>query len=509
MSRRHFFSVIPVLAVALTATPVLGQEKDFCDSLVEKACDARMLDDGTLNTFKIPEELANPDQFNQATRKILATRLDQILSDPSEAEFKSQIYQAIHAESLPSCQADQASKSCQQNIRAEASKLAESDLVKKIFKNPANAELFKDSPHRKNLKYAAMLQGVLDESERRIQSQLAPTYQKIESEIFPDVMALVVQKIKKMNLDPEKKQAILQRVSSITFNSTSLCNKEHDEQVKDLKKYGLLQAITSRNASYNPGYHNFRVCSGWLLEQPSLFDIVGTIAHEVTHAFDPCTIATSVGDSKLGLGPVIQYTKVKTNFQKLESDLTRNFPLFISQNPFSNILSCLQDPLSAGVKVYVYSEHPAKAGACTLYCPRDLQDGELDLIKSSNFDFSLKPFCSTEAEYSSDFSEAFADWMSAEIIPEYMDSKLKLNVNQYRNGYSNALRKDCLVQKGFGKSDQIHPSSETRISRILALQPKIRSQMKCSPNLKDHIYCSGEIKPGKSPFNRDAKSGTN
>lgn len=87
-------------------------------------------------------------------------------------------------------------------------------------------------------------------------------------------------------------------------------------------------------------------------------------------------------------------------------------------------------------------------------------------------------------------TEAFPDWMAAEVVPGYIQSNYRLTQEQYRTGYGNYFRLGCRES-----SDQVrereHPESKDRINRILLPNPQVRSQMGCHTS-SQATYCDSK-----------------
>jgi hypothetical protein len=107
-------------------------------------------------------------------------------------------------------------------------------------------------------------------------------------------------------------------------------------------------------------------------------------------------------------------------------------------------------------------------------------------------------FCSNDQ-----IGESFADWMAAEVLPNYMEQNYKLTTQQYQYGYGNARRLICRISENASQSrannGDDHPLIEDRINRILLMNPKVRQQMGCAPSVSDRVYCDADKEVGVMP----------
>ena len=320
------------------------------------------------------------------------------------------------------------------------------------------------------------------------------TAETLEKEIFPEVRDSLAALVDKLVLNAKDKKKIVDKIKSIEFGGTD-CTK-----LKGSDESSVIGSLIP-NAYYNALENTFRYCNGYLMQSTSRFQMVHVIAHELSHAFDPCQIAMDME------GSAVPYTD-PTEVEQCEKEY-----------PISGIFPCLRSEESVGASRRKITNDPLLGGYGSgespdpifLPSPEDLGIGgkkgegkkpSLPLEPKKHFPgdghdhsdaahaFAIRgigsgaesqspsPFCLEEDQV----TEAFADRMADEILPDYIEKHhATLTVEQKRIGYSNVYRGAC-PRKGVGElptAHDVHPDTQKRVDRSLLVHPKVRKQMGC------------------------------
>lgn len=283
-----------------------------------------------------------------------------------------------------------------------------------------------------------------------------------------------------------------------------------------------MQGCTGPNGYYSPDDHAITVCPQSLnMPEASLFSLM---AHEIGHAFDPCTM--TMGRNKDGLVTPDWMEGRRTTGKETFA------PVFMEQNPFKSVVSCLQKPDSLNVQIPSAKqlisdvdkfeqdlknemgemedlqgegeEAPARDATMARF------EDERQKIKDNYDKFK---YCSSLTK-SGHIAEAFSDWIAAEAIAEKIkeipeSSKKKEfafasqshfygtscpNVLQASlNKVSSATKGSCPELQEFMKSQasaadhgskdiygvDTHPMTDQRIDRIYYGKPEVREALGC------------------------------
>jgi hypothetical protein len=206
------------------------------------------------------------------------------------------------------------------------------------------------------------------------------------------------------------------------------------------------------------------MCRGYFNNSTSEFSLAHTIAHELAHSIDPCSLSLGQQDSR------IHYP-----LQATQGEVEKTYPL-------SGVLGCLRSGNS--VRAQQKWANPGKHPETPF------------VTNVMSF-----PFCNR----SDQVTESVADWFAAEVLPTYISRHFpKLTPTQLQDGYSNVWRDDCSIPKGFpsyeylnppapssySDIDEEHPPLAVRVNRILLVNPEIRKQLGCTRPHSKNIYCS-------------------
>ena len=301
---------------------------------------------------------------------------------------------------------------------------------------------------------------------------------KVRDQVFPRVRELLAKKVAGMVSDESTRKKIIERIQGIRFQGAS-CNAGGGV----LNSQESISDMLTPNAFYTSTSNTFTYCSGSLLSNQSEFRMVQTIAHEMSHAIDPCRISQ---------GPVAAF-KYKEGATQEEAE--QSFPV-------GDVISCLRKPESIMAireprTPSVSYAGPAFGGG--IGSPR--QNREDNQMPYGAYGYAAYPagappqaqkpgeapgfdgFCQQDQ-----INEAFCDYMAAEVMPDYMAvHHPKLTRTQLRNGYGNAWRGVCSQDESMMGT---HPPIKRRNDYLLLMQPRIREQMGCGPTVANRVYCA-------------------
>ncbi len=287
---------------------------------------------------------------------------------------------------------------------------------------------------------------------------------KIQNKIFPDVrdevLAFVNDYFKPLPTDSpdlskrkketaEKIKAVIGKVWFRGFDCTNAQRKKESDVYVE-KRFSFSNSRVN-NSFYNPEPVNgVRLCEGTVIQNPSEFKIVKTLAHEIAHSVDPCSAG--------GMNRVVKYSEKKAGESQSAymNRLNQEFP-------FKGVLSCLRGANSVEatrVEPTTLPHIPAQPGFGVT----------ADDIKQMQIEKDVA-FC----QGTDQLTEGFPDWLAAQVLPKYMKKHHpELTQDDYTKGYANAERGRCGQ-----KSVDSHSTNEDRINQILLNQPQIRAQMGC------------------------------
>jgi hypothetical protein len=218
--------------------------------------------------------------------------------------------------------------------------------------------------------------------------------------------------------------------------------------------------------------------------------MVQTIAHEMSHSIDPCRIGQ-------GLAAPFKFKEGAT-----QEEAEQSFPV-------GDVISCLRKPES--IMALREPRQPVVSyvgpGYGGIGSPR--QDRKAKQVPYGAYGYgtysAVPPqpqaaggeppgfdgFCQRDQ-----INEAFCDYMAAEVMPQYMSAHHpQLTRAQLRNGYGNAWRGVCAQDESMMGT---HPPIKRRNDFLLLMQPQIREQMGCGPNVANRVYCANTGNPANS-----------
>lgn len=260
----------------------------------------------------------------------------------------------------------------------------------------------------------------------------------------------------------------------------------------------------SPNAWYSASDHSVIICPQFLNYPES--SLVWTLAHELSHAFDPCHLA-------------IDFSKQGAIFPDWMDDFAssqkKEFPAVASaKNPFNNVLKCLQGKNSTGVaipsKAVLLKEADQEMQAFKKEA-KELGIQDLDsliaenkerkkLIQTQYDEFKACPQLTGRGH----LCESFADWIAAEVlaaklqrIPDSIKARdfayssqavfWGTSCSNIRKNLLNNFKsaKKCLSNDDLGsflaneEGSLHHLSPSRRMNRILLAKPEIKKALGC------------------------------
>jgi hypothetical protein len=425
--------LLVALAILIFANQSIAAS--ICSDLAAQTCAQGEHNDGTgVSSLTAPFDFMNSEILRINPK--LKIEFSRILSGNAGADLRQLAITAYKFEQEPDCQNTGDNVNCLDLISDQmfntyiARQFGGVSQTRVALSNSALAELHLVS----DLRYLQIEKSIADEQKALVPKSII---KNIEQNVYPKVLALLKARIRSLPIAHKQKNSILNKIGSVKFAGA-------DCTAVGAANSQLAQAFLP-NAFYNPENNTFAFCLGYLRISTSEFNIVHTIAHELSHSIDPCSIS-----SKTSVVPV---SKKFSNTKIDDSYLRKNF------------ISCLRSSRSAGAKHFQddapLATNPAEGSAyndTARLCGKD------------------------------QINETVADWFAAEIVSEYSENHLtNLSVAQKQAGFANIMRPTCLEVL---ETEDRHPSAVDRINGILLTQPKLRAQMGCDGDVPNKNYCS-------------------
>lgn len=436
-----------------------------CEDLYKLTCAPGVYDDGTgsgqnFTVFNSPYQRLIDDLAKSAKEKFLTA-----LKAPENVYFRKIALSATGLSLNPVCDGaeDSPSPKCLDLLAEGVSDIAVKDL------GTASQESDDEGP-RQPLKlslkdahylvlsgiYQGIAKELLQDLRQRVGSDEAE--KKIKEKIVPQIKELLIAKIQKMVTDEKTKKNLIDKVAAVKFAGMDCSDKAGQ----------TISAIFHPNAFKSTVTNDFKFCSGMSFISNSEFLAAFIVAHELSHTIDPCNVE---------LGPNDYTFKYKPDSSRESAE---------AQFPVPGVLKCLRSDKSVEAKV---AKDPATQGF--LGWPLNPQSQRA----TGGYGLASPPIEKFESFCEKDqITEAFADWMAAEILPEYINKNFPdLTEQQKRFGYSNVFRGRCDSKDKLnfgGTKFDVHPGYERRTNYIVLTQPKIREQMGCPAEFPGHVHCS-------------------
>jgi hypothetical protein len=429
-----------------------AESDKICDDLYRLSCAPGVYDDGT-------GVASNSSLLSNRSSEEIKRQLDQSkvgfkkqLADPANTYFRKIVLSGTGLVLHPDCaEADKKPKnSCLDLMAGGLSNLLAKDLTGKsnggLGGVPLNSGIQDTTYITDSQIFKAEKQALVDRMRKALNQE--GLEKKVKDKVFPQVKKLLLDKIEAMVKDPTLKENLKEKVSAITFAGTD-CSE-------DFGAGNSVSALLISNAFYNNTKNIFKYCLGMSTQNTSEFQMVYIIAHELAHSIDPCGITMGPSDF------AFEYTA------KTLSEAEKEFP-------FEGIASCLRGGKSANASVILAPLIVTPAQQASQTGPQSSPQVYTDP--------TFMGFCKNDQ-----ITESFADWASAEILPEYIQANHpRLSTKQKRLGYSNVWRGNCGTAM---TGADVHPADSIRVNNILMAQPKIREQMNCPAKSENVDYCA-------------------
>jgi hypothetical protein len=480
IGNRYTFSrsLLPTtLSVILFCFSSGADVSPLCNDLARFACAPGGYKDGTGEIKSESEIQKFMAAYSDKSHAILHDRFSKILSDPANSYFKDVSVAALGLKNSPQCnsQAPSDAQACRDDVVDGLTTIAQKQALGPLMPRTGLGR----SGNLKELDYIIQnntYQKVILQLNNQVQKDLEnpEMTKKIQEKVFPQIKQLLLDRISKLSIPEVQKKFMMGKVSSITFEGTSCENFDGGFR----KNNELISSLLVPNAFYDSAANTFKLCSGLLIQSTSEFEIAQVIGHELSHSIDPCSLA--LGPTDLGF----KYSQTQ-DLKKMEEEY-----------PIKNVLHCLRDSRSIAAKNSSYDQGSGSCPMCSqtyggVYGSKSPGPGGFNNNLNTNAPGQppkKQTFCEGDQ-----ITESFADWMSYEILPQYIERNYKLTVDQYRNGYANARRLSCkITEEDGGYMGDPHPSTEGRINKLLLVNPKIRVQMGCPEKHPENLYCDSE-----------------
>lgn len=449
---------------------VASQEPPACSRLSALTCAPGRFPDGTgvaRSASKLEDEV---EPLRKQAAERFRAEFRKLVDSPEEAYFRNLAFGALGLGVDPGCQKNPVEARCLENLVEGLTELAvDRSLPRAGVPGLGGAfgggfELNALGGVLQNAAFTEIERRVGDELNRRIFA--ASDLAKIGREVFPRVRELILSRIRDQVPDPEKRRRLLDKIRGIRFVEDGRCNFGSSGGAANVS------ALLVPNAFYNPQSNTFTYCNGLLLRSNSEFQIAAIVAHEISHAIDPCYAAQGPAEV------AIRYSKPKDPVQS-----AREFA-------FPGVISCLRSSKSVGAQ---RGDLEALRAREAFHCPGCAPPAADE----------QPAFCMQDQ-----IGEAFSDWMAAEVLPEYLQTyHPKLTADQRTRGYANVFRLNgCEPDLGsaivFGAAFDTHPPNRKRVDRVLIANPNVRQQLGCSDTLPaEPRYCvvGVEVAPDPKP----------
>lgn len=337
---------------------------------------------------------------------------------------------------------------------------------------------------------------------------------KRTQDLFKSTKEKVVQLLEKRRTPANKNEIdnMIQRVQRTQFAPPKFGDK-----IENL----AAQGCEMPNAYYQPATNSVTLCPQ-LLNLPDAA-IVSTLAHELAHSIDPCAMTYTYSKdankkSVLDIPPYLGGPQLN----ELKPEIKAVFP---DQNPLKEVIACLKSPASIGVKTPSQADILATVDKMESALRAEMimeneQSGELGDATLASFEDQRKVIRSSYPKYQNcsrftnngHVQEAFADWLSVEVIGEKISEiKTSEKARQYafesqavffstgceniKQATANRIKKatgsHCEMftevtekMKAFQDANvTTHPDTPDRMNKVVLAKPEIKKALGCKDGL--------------------------
>ena len=496
------FSATKILATLfsiLLSMSAFADVSPLCNDLARYSCAPGNYKDQTGSVKSASEIQRFMSGYAEKTRQQLNEKFKTILNNPDNSYFKDLAISGLGLKSSPQCNSkDQGEQNaCRENLIDGLTTLAQKQALSPLMPTASlarMANLSDVSYIMQNENY----QNVISDLNKQAGKDLSnpEVEKKIKEKIFPEVKALLVERLNKLSVSEEQKKFMINKIKSIQFAGSNCTELNGNGSSGNEGGSQVVTSLLTPNAFYYSARNTFKFCSGFLLQSTSEFQIAMTIGHELSHSIDPCEIA---------FGPADMGFKYKNSddLKKMEQEY-----------PLKNVVSCLRDPKSIEAKNLTAQKQGQMGqygGGGTYPMPNGSSYPTYPAPSGGYGEATAqaaqpKPsFCNNDQ-----VTESFADWMGTEVLPQYIAKNYKLSPEQYREGYANADRVNCWAYPDTSDNFnyEVHPAIGKRINKILLVNPAVRSQMGCPVKHPENVYCDSEHAINSPPVEATAIKNT-
>jgi len=478
-----------------------GEVSPLCEDLARFSCAPGAYKDGTGEVKSETEVSSLILEYTSKSRAEVRQRFKIALDAPENKYLEDLAMGAFGLKNSPQCESKVKSElvACRENMLDGLTALAQKQVLGPLIPQTGLERL----GNLKDLSFVvnnSSYQKVINEFSAQVQKDLGQDAleKKIREDIFPKVQDLIVARLSKLDIPEKQKKMMINKVKGAVFDG-SICDTKESRSKGGSRE---ISSLLTPNAFYSPGQNQFGLCAGYLLQSSSEFQLVTSIAHELSHGIDPCIIAVGPEDMDF------KYSETK-DLRKIEAEY-----------PIKNIIDCLRD--SRSVAARNFTESPAMnnynyqmnfngnsgpygmgltgGGGIGGHNPQGggmigNGGGYRPPMSASSDNEPNATFCKNDQ-----IGESFSDWMAYEVLPKYIKQNHKLTVEQYRYGYANSRRLICKIQEDGATNTGVHPVVEDRINKLLLVNPEVRAQMGCPPTHSKNLYCDPDkyVKPSEA-----------
>lgn len=339
-------------------------------------------------------------------------------------------------------------------------------------------------------------------------AQLNKNYVRYEAQkervgkIFNDAQERIVKLLtaRRNSTNEVATNEMIARIQAVQFNFP-----KSNRELKDLAADGC----EIPNAFYAPDAHTVTICPQIMnMPEAALFSIM---SHELGHSIDPCQSAKPYSRNADKITAEKPFFSVYTYANQAKDFIFQ--PISAAQNPFKEVISCLQTEKSLGVVIPTMKETQERTrknlesqlGATAEISPA-LAATFADQERSVRQQYETFKTCK-ELTGNGHMQEAFSDWVASQTLKQkiseipdtakakqyafesqtlYIGSRCQ-NLNQTAVSYLRPLiRAKCpdLLDK-MESADQpndgseSHPATNDRVNRIMMATPEIQKALGC------------------------------
>lgn len=331
--RFHLANRILFSSIFLFSASSLADVSPLCNDLARFACAPGSYKDGT-GEIKSESEISRfMSSYAEKSRAVLHERFQKLLSNPENSYFRDVAIAGLGLKNSPQCSSTSAEdvSACRENLIDGLTTIAQKQALGPLMPSTG----LERQGNLKDLNYIIQnnaYQKVISELNDQVQKDLGnpEMTKKIQDKVFPKIRDLIIARLKQLNIPDEQRNLMISKVGSIAFEGTTC--EELGGGRRGRSNEEVVSSLLIPNAFYDPQRNIFKLCSGYLLQSTSEFQIATTIAHELSHSIDPCFIAQ--GPADMGF----KYSN-QQDLKKMESEY-----------PIKNVIQCLRDKRSIGAR---------------------------------------------------------------------------------------------------------------------------------------------------------------